>query len=167
MYAGHAAIATLVKGKRPRLPLALLIPVAFGPDWIDVFSHVVHHPNPDISHSLVSVGICSLVAALCVIPFYGGIDAVFVGATYASHWLADWVTGIKPTWPGGPDVGLHLYTHAFADFMLESAIVVGCWLVYRASLRPEVRNVRAAYLMPVGLIVLQAVFAVLQTPTIE
>lgn len=167
MYVGHAAIALLVKRSRPRLPLALLVPVAFGPDWIDLLSHVVHHPNPEISHSLVAVGVCSAVVALCAMPFYGVVDALFLGATYASHWLADCLTGLKPTWPGGPEVGLHLYTHAIADFALESAIVVGCWLVYRSWLRREVRNSIAAYLMPLGLIAMQAVFALLQTPSIE
>ena len=167
MYAGHAAIATLVKAKRPRLPLALLVPVAFGPDWIDVISHVVHHPNPDISHSIVSVAVCSVVVALGALPFFGGVDAAFVGATYASHWVLDCVTGVKPTWPGGPSVGLHLYAYPLGDWALESLIVVGCWLVYRSSLRSEVRNSVAAYLMPIGLIVMQAAFAILQAPMPE
>jgi len=166
MFAGHAAIATFVKGKRPRLPLALLVPVAFGPDWIDLLSHVVHHPNPEISHSLVSVGIVSVIIALCSAPFFGAVDAIAVGATYVSHWVADCVTGLKPTWPGGPSVGLHYYTHSYRDVVLESVIVVACWLVYRSSLRDEMRNSLAAYAMPAGLIVMQVVFAVLQAPTL-
>jgi hypothetical protein len=166
VFAGHAAIATFVKGRRPRLPLALLVPVAFGPDWIDLLSHVFHHPNPDVSHSLVSVGIVSLVVALCTMPVFGAVDAAVVGATYASHWLADCVTGLKPTWPGGPSVGLQLYTHSYRDAVIESAVVVACWLVYRSSLRGEARNSPAAYAMPLGLIAMQVVFAFLQTPTL-
>jgi hypothetical protein len=167
MYTGHAAIAMFVKGKRPRLPLALLVPVAFGPDWVDMFSHVIHHPNPDVSHSLLSVGICSVVVGLCAIPFFGGVDGAIVGATYASHWVADSVTGLKPTWPGGPSLGAQLYTHRLRDFAFESLVVVACWLVYRASLRDEVRNAIAAYALPLGLIALQAAFAFVHAPTLS
>jgi hypothetical protein len=38
--------------------------------------------------------------------------------------------------------------------------------VYRSSLRDEARNSIAAYAMPLGLIAMQVVFALLQTPTI-
>jgi hypothetical protein len=167
VFAGHAAIATFVKGKRPRIPLALLVPIAFGPDWVDLLSHVVHHPNPELSHSLVSVGIVSTVVALCSMPFFGTVDAIVVGATYLSHWLADCVTGLKPTWPGGPSVGLHLYTHSYRDVALESAVVLACWLVYRSSLRGQARNSVVAYAMPIGLIVMQVVFAALQAPMLS
>jgi len=129
-------------------------------------SHVVHHPNPEISHSLVSVGIMSVLVALCSAPFFGAADAIAVGATYVSHWLADCVTGLKPTWPGGPSVGLHYYTHSYRDVALESVVVVACWFVYRSSLRDEVRNSLAAYAMPLGLIAMQVVFAALQAPTL-
>ncbi len=168
MYAGHAAVAMLVKGKRPQLSLALLVPVAYGPDWVDLFSHVVHRPNPEFSHSLVSVGFMSIMVTLCVVPFVGSaVDALIVGATYASHWVLDLVTGLKPTWPGGPVVGLHFYAHVYREFFLEAPFVVACWLVYRSSLRADVRNSVLAYVMPLGLIVLQAVFALGQAPTLK
>jgi hypothetical protein len=165
MYAGHAAFATLVKGKRPRLSLALLVPVAFGPDWVDMVTHVVHRPNPELSHSLVSVGIVATVLTLCLIPILrSAADALIVGGTYVSHWLLDCVTGIKPTWPGGPEIGMHLYARMYRDFVLESLIVVACWLVYRASLRSDVRNALATYAMPLGLIVMQLAFTFVQAP---
>ena len=168
MYTGHAAIATLVKGRRPSLPLALLVPAAFGPDWIDILSHVVHHPNPEVSHSIVSVVVCALLlTAACAAVWRRAVDALLVGATYASHWLADFVTGLKPTWPNGPSVGLRLYTSPRVDFVVESALIVVCWLSYRASLRPEVRNSILAWLMPIGLIVMQAVFALLRAPALS
>ena len=166
MYVGHAAIATLVKGKRPNLSLTLLVPVAFGPDWIDILSHVVHHPNPDISHSLLSVVVCSVVVGLCTVRAFGSADAAIVGATYLSHWPADWITGLKSVWPNGPSFGLQLYTHAGIDFVVESLLVVACWLVYRASLRPESRNSVLTYLLPLGLIALQAGFALVHAPTL-
>ena len=167
MYTGHAAIAMFVKAKRPRLPLALLIPVAYGPDWVDMFGHIVHHPSVEVSHSLVSVAICSVAVGLCAIPFFGGVDGAIVGATYASHWLADTVTGLKPTWPGAPPIGGQLYTHRLRDLALESALVILCWLVYRSSLRTEVRNAIATYAMPIGLIAMQTTFAFVHAPTLS
>lgn len=167
MYAGHAAFAMLVKGRRPQLSMALLVPVAYGPDWVDMLTHMVHRPNPELSHSIPSVAFCSVMITLCVMPFLdSALDALIVGGTYVSHWLLDTVTGLKPTWPGGPSVGMHFYTHMYRDFILESAIVVVCWLVYRASLRKEVRNSLAAYAMPLGLIALQAAFTFVRAPAL-
>ncbi len=167
MYAGHAAFATLVKGKRPQLSMALLVPVAYGPDWVDMLTHVVHRPNPDVSHSLASVVFCSVMLSLCLIPFLdSAVDALIVGGAYLSHWGLDYVTGLKSIWPGGPEVGMHFYTHMYRDFVLESAIVVACWLVYRSSLRHDVRNALATYAMPLGLIAMQAAFTFVRAPTL-
>jgi hypothetical protein len=52
----------------------------------------------------------------------------------------DWVTGHKPTWPGGPKIGLQLYDHAVADFIAEGlAIAVGTLLYTRMSSRRQWR----------------------------
>ena len=166
MYAGHAAIAALLKGKRPRVPIALLVPIAFAPDWIDSFSHVVHRANSNLSHSLLSVAIG---ATLCGLLYWlwsrnaGG--ALVVWLAYASHSPADLITGIKPTWPGGPMVGFGLYSHPGWDLLVESVLVVLCWLVYRGSLPTESRRRSIGWLMPLGLIGMQVVFEALQRPT--
>jgi len=165
VYAGHAAIAALLKGKRPRVPIALLVPVAFAPDWIDSFSHVVHRPSI-VSHSLLSVGIG---ATLCGILYWlwssNAADGLVVWLAYASHWPADYITGVKPTWPGGPMVGLGLYSRAGWDLVIESALVVLCWLVYRSSLPAQSRRRALGLLVPLGLIGMQVVFEALQSPT--
>jgi hypothetical protein len=64
-----------------------------------------------------------------------------------------------------PSVGLHLTTHSYRDVVIESAVVVACWLAYRSSLREEVRYSVAAYAMPLG-VAMQVVFAFLQAPTL-
>ena len=167
MYVGHAAIAALLKGKRPRVPIVLLVPIAFAPDWIDSFSHVVHHPNVIVSHSLVSVAIG---ATLCGL-LYGfwsrsTADGLVVWLAYVSHWFADLVTGIKPTWVRGPMLGLGLYAHPVWDFVIESVLVVACWLVYRRSLPVPARRRSIGLLIPLGLIAMQIVFEALQRPTV-
>lgn len=168
MYAGHAAIALLVKGVRPRIPLAVLVPVAFAPDWIEWVFYALGHDNRNLSHSLVSVGFgAALVGLIYWAARRTPRDAVAVSLTYVSHWAADFITGIKPTWPGGPQVGLLLYGHPAADVALESVVIVLCWLVYLRSLPPTARRRPASLLIPVGLIALQIGFAAIQNPMIK
>ena len=128
MYAGHAALATLAKGARPRVPIGLLVPVAFAPDWIQWVFDAIGRGNREISHSLVSVAMgATLVALLYLLATRQRVDAAAVWLTYASHWPADYITGLKPTWPGGPTVGLHLYTRPFLEFCVEAVVIIVCW----------------------------------------
>jgi membrane-bound metal-dependent hydrolase YbcI (DUF457 family) len=168
VYAGHAAIALLVKGVRPRIPLAVLVPVAFAPDWIEwVFDGLGHHDR-NISHSLISVG---LGAALVGLIYWAlrrtPLDAAALSLTYVSHWAADFITGLKPTWPGGPQVGLLLYAHPVADVVLESVVILLCWMVYLRSLPTTSRRRPASVLIPAGLIALQIASAAIQSPVIK
>jgi len=166
VYVGHAAIAVSLKGKRPRVPIALLVPLAFAPDWIDSFSHVIHRPSNILSHSLVSVAIG---ATICGLLYWlwsrSPGDAAVVWLAYASHWPADLVTGMKPTWATGPTFGFGLYAHPVWDFVLESVLVVVCWFVYRQSLPAASRGRSIGLLIPLGLIGMQAVFEALQRPS--
>jgi hypothetical protein len=156
VYAGHAAIATFVKAKRPKLALALLVPVAFAPDWIELFADALNQHNRLISHSLVSIGIgATLVAAIFALVTREIGNAGWIWMTYVSHWLADFITGHKPTWPGGPEVGLGLYDRGVWDVVLEAALVLICWLIYRRTLPSQSRGRRLVWLVPITLIVLQ------------
>jgi membrane-bound metal-dependent hydrolase YbcI (DUF457 family) len=168
VYAGHAALALLAKGIRPRIPLAVLVPVAFGPDWIEWILSATGHESRVLSHSLVSVAICATVVALVYWSFTRStVDACVVWLTYASHWPADFITGIKPTWPGGPDVGLLIYQNPVFDTLVEWVVVVLCWLVYRRSLPRANRNRPLSYLIPVGLCIMQVGFHAIQTPEVK
>src|SRR5262245_1791412 len=121
-----------------------------------------------LSHSLVSVAICATIVALTYWSFTRApVDACFVWLTYASHWPADFITGWKPTWPGGPDVGLLIYDNPVLDVLVESTLVVLCWLVYRRSLPRENRNRRLSYLIPVGLCAMQIGSYALQSPEVK
>lgn len=163
MYAGHAGLALLAKGARPRLPIAVLVLVAFAPDWIEWLlgakggvvtdAAVESHGLPSIAVGMVVVGAAALVLRR------GWRDALVLVGLYGSHWLADLVTGRKPTWRGGPVLGLALYDHPALDFALEAAITALCALVYMRSLPPE-RRWRAGWLAPALLIGMQAAFNV-------
>jgi hypothetical protein len=168
VYVGHAALAMFAKAKQPRVPITLLVPLAFAPDWIEWIAAAAGHDDRMISHSLVSVGIGASVAALLYWLWTraaGGALAVWL--TYISHWVADFITGMKPTWPGGPTVGLGLYNHSIWDAGLECVLVILCWLAYRRSLRPEVRRRAIIALIPLGLIAMQITFEAIQHPTVE
>jgi len=168
LYAGHAALATLAKGARPRIPIALLVPVAFAPDWLEWFFDAVGHRNRELSHSLISVGIgATVVALIYFLVTRARADAVAVWLTYASHWPADFVTGLKPTWPGGPTVGLFLYARPMLDFVVESVVVLVCWLVYRRSLPVAARNRTVGWLIPLGLIAMQMAFLATMVPALR
>lgn len=167
MYVGHAALAMLAKAKRPRLAMALLVPVAFAPDWLKWIFEEMGHANREISHSLVSVGAGATLVALCYFAWTRAAgDAAVLWLVYASHWPADYITGIKPTWPGGPEVGLLLYAHPIADIILESVLAVACWLWYRRSLPAVARQRAIAVLIPLGLIGMQIIFEAIQSPNI-
>lgn len=167
MYAGHAALALLAKGKRPRIPIAVLVPVAFAPDWIEWVLQGFGIEYRMWSHSLVSVAIgATVLAGLYWLATRAGTDALVVALTYCSHWPADYITGFKPTWPGGPWVGLLLYRNPLTDVVLECALIVACWFVYRASLPAVSRRRAIAFLVPLGLVGMQIGFAAMQSPNL-
>jgi membrane-bound metal-dependent hydrolase YbcI (DUF457 family) len=168
LYAGHAALATLAKGARPRVSIALLVPVAFAPDWIEWFFDAIGHRNREISHSLVSVAIgASLVALVYLLVTRQRLDAAAVWLTYVSHWPADYITGLKPTWPGGPTVGLYLYARPFPEFCVEAVVVIVCWFAYRRSLPLPARNRAVGLLIPIGLIAMQIAFLAVSNPSLR
>jgi hypothetical protein len=165
VYAGHAALALVAKARRRAIPIAILIPVAFAPDWIKVLLSYAGNTNAALSHSFVSVGIgATLVAAAYYAYTRVAADAFVLWLTYASHWPADFITGIKPTWPGGPQVGLVLYSKPLYDVIVESIVVVVCYLIYRRSLPEPSRKRAIGWLVPLGLIGMQILFAAVQNP---
>jgi hypothetical protein len=168
VYAGHAALALLAKAKRPSVPVALLVPVAFAPDWIEWVFSALGQRNQEISHSLVSIGIGSVLVAV----LYGATRADWGGAvaiwmTYVSHWAADFLTGRKPTWPGGPSVGLYLYSKPVIDAALEFTVIAVCWLVYRQSLPRASRQRAIVYLVPLGLVAMHVAFLLVTSPVLR
>ena len=168
MYAGHAALALLAKARRPRVPLALLVPVAFAPDWIEWVFTAFGRRNQEISHSLVSIGIGATVVALA----YGASRRDWSGAlavwlTYVSHWAADFFTGLKPTWPGGPTVGLYLYRRPAVDAAIEFLVIALCWVAYRQSLPAVARERAISWLVPAGLVAMHIAFLFATNPALR
>jgi membrane-bound metal-dependent hydrolase YbcI (DUF457 family) len=123
MRIGHAAVALIAKRARPTVSLVALGLAAYGPDILDGLGALVRVKNRELSHSLVSLFVfATLSAGLYFVRHRNLGDAFAVWLVYVLHWPADFITGNKPTWPGGPTVGLNLYDRPTWDWTLETAL---------------------------------------------
>jgi len=65
-----------------------------------------------------------------------------VAGLVVSHWVLDWITHRPdmPLWPGGPKVGLGLWSSVPATIVVEVALFVGCLVLYLRSTRARDRT---------------------------
>ena len=148
MYIGHLGVALAGKGLRRTAPLWLLVVATQGCDWVQAVACVAVPDGSSAmwSHSLAAVA--ALAAALSLVAYLVTGDrgiAALTGTVAVSHLVADYVTGVKPTWPGGPMIGLDLYSHPVGDLAIETVVLVLGWLVYRRSLPHEARSSRLTW----------------------
>lgn len=148
MYAGHVGIALGMRAVRGAPPLWLLILAAQGPDWGDVAWLALGLPRDQpgwTPHALLPLAVGGALAAWLGARVAGGRRAALLaGGAYLAHWPVDYLTGVKPTWPDGPTVGLGLYGSPGTDFALEAAVIVAGWLLWCASLPDPRRDRRRA-----------------------
>src|SRR3954470_19511482 len=142
MYIGHVGAALAAKRVRVSVGLLVLLIATYAPDWIDTGMCVAgaFNPNEMYSHSIPAV----LGLALAGFALYGAITRDWTGAflvagVVLSHMLLDWITGYKPTWPGGPMFGLRLYARPVADFVAEGVVIAIGALLYAKTLPPRRR----------------------------
>ena len=159
MYGGHVGIALAGKGLRPAIPLWVLLLATQLPDWTDAAvcaAGISSPPSGILSHSLPAVAVLGSLFALL---YYGAsrdsVGAGLVALTVVSHAIADYATGLKPTWPGGPIIGLGLYRQPAIDFVLEAAVIAVGWAIYRGSLPESRRRSSPVMLMLITLLLLQ------------
>lgn len=136
MIAGHFGVAMATRSRWGSLPLLALLIAAFFPDIIDFVTAALHicGQNGLYSHSLPAIAIESVVlgagAAIWRRSPAAGAMAV---AMVVLHLAADYITGQKVLWAGGPVVGLNLYGYPAADFAVESVVTFIGWRMLRAS----------------------------------
>lgn len=164
MLIGHVAIALAGKRMRPSVPLAALLAATFGPDLIEItlltFERWRNLPTSLGSHSIPAVAFGASVVAAAYWRWRGDSrGAVLLFAIYASHWAADLLTGTsKPTWLGGPRVGFALYHRPALDFVIESGMLLGVWLLVWPALERR-RWPRAVRMVaPIALVLAQLIF---------
>lgn len=159
MYAGHVGIALGVHGFRKTIPLWLLIFASQVPDWADAFVCFggMRPSFPGMfTHSVPAVSIFATILALAYYVVSRDMTGMaLVAAVVASHAVADYFTGIKPTWPGGPLIGLQLYNKPLIDFVLEAVVIVIGWLSYRKTFPPQLRSSRRVAFVLAALLIIQ------------
>ena len=160
MYAGHIGVALGAHGIRKAIPLWFLIIASQLPDWTDAAFCLanVRPSTPGIlSHSIPAVSVLALLAALAyVMIMRDPAGMLLVAVVVLSHAAGDYLTGLKPTWSGGPMIGLMLYRRPVIDFIFEAVVIAAGWMLYRASLSPERRSSEPVITMLGALLLIQA-----------
>jgi membrane-bound metal-dependent hydrolase YbcI (DUF457 family) len=137
MYIGHVGAALAAKRVRRSIGLLVLLVATYTPDWVDagLCAAGVYNSREMLSHSIPAVLLFALVGfvayAVATRDWTGGL---VIAAVILSHLLLDWITGYKPTWPGGPMIGLQLYDHPLADFLAEGIVIFAGALLYGRTL---------------------------------
>ena len=173
MLTGHISVAMGAHGLRRATPLWLLVIASQLPDWADAVACSTGLRSSIAgmySHSIPATAALAMVAGfLATAHTRDAISGMLAAAVVCAHTIGDYVTGIKPTWPGGPLIGAQLYSRPVLDFLFEVGVLAMCFLLYRLSFPVARRRDRKILLLPVALILIQAaadiVFAL--TPSIE
>jgi membrane-bound metal-dependent hydrolase YbcI (DUF457 family) len=158
MYIGHVGAALAAKRLRASIGLFALLVATYVPDWVDggLCLAGVNNPQGMLSHSIPAVFLFALagfvVYALSTRDFAA---ALIVAGVIVSHMFLDWITGYKPTWPGGPMIRLQLYGHPIADFVVEGLVIVVGAALYGRTLPPRRRPWIDVSIMLGALLVLQ------------
>lgn len=164
MYAGHLGFALGAYSFRKTIPLWLLLIAAQLPDWLDAGACVINvdrGPLGVYTHGVVVVSACAVGLGSAYFVAIGDmLGAFIVGVTVASHYGLDYLTGVKPTWLGGPVIGLGLYDRPIVDVAMEGATILVGWLLYRRSVPLERRNDRMVYMVLGSLLAFQVVAGV-------
>ena len=159
MYVGHMGFALGAHGIRRAIPLWFLVIASQLPDWADAafcFAGIRPSPQGILSHSIPAVALLALGAAVAYsVAHRDPAGMLIVAAVVISHALGDYFTGIKPTWAGGPMIGLQFYRRPVIDFVIEAGVILGGWWIYRRSLPESRRTTEPVFTLLGALIVIQ------------
>lgn len=165
MYVGHLGFALLARRTTPPVPLPALVLAAYAPDIVQLALRMTGIGDPDQirSHTVPSVVLTALAASLVAIARVRGEGraraAVVAALTVLSHLPADYLTGCKTVWPGGPRIGLELYGRPRWDFVVETGFV---GLAALACFGPRLTSVARVAAMLAALLLVAVVQALLQ-----
>ncbi len=170
MYLGHVGVALGAKGVRRDIGFLLLLVATYAPDWIDsgLCLARAYDPRGMLSHSLPAVAVlCAIVLTTYRVKRGDMVSGLIVSGVVISHMVLDWITGYKPTWPGGPMIGLRLYAHPIADLILESVVIIVGVVLYRRSLPARARPWIDVATMIGALVVMGAVITIARSLTVS
>jgi hypothetical protein len=160
MYMGHYAIAVGARRWMRPAPMAWLLFASIEPDLHDVLGSAIPALSigPD-THTLLGVSAAALAVALLAALLFRQLGlAVGSGLLVLSHVGVDYLTSRLPLWRHGPLAGLHLYAHPWADFILETVVIVAGVALYARS--PDLRRPARGGLLAMGafMLLMQAIF---------
>jgi hypothetical protein len=158
MYIGHVGAALAAKRLHTSIGLLTLLVATYTPDWVDSALCLAGLSNQQgmLSHSVPAVLVFSIAGlALYTLNTRDWTAGLLVAGVILSHMVLDWVTGFKPTWPGGPMIGLRLYSHPVLDFMVEGMLIVVGASLYRRTLPSRERAWSDVSVMVGALLLLQ------------
>ena len=142
MYIGHVGAALAAKRMRVTVSLLALLVATYAPDWVDsgLCLAGAYSSREMLSHSIPAILFLAVIGfAAYTLITRDRVGGLVIAGVILSHLFLDWVTGSKPTWPGGPMIGLQLYSHPIADFIAEGVVIVAGALVYVRTLPPRRR----------------------------
>ena len=142
MYIGHVGVALAAKRLRLSIGLLVLLVATYAPDWIDSGLCIIggYDQRQMLSHSIPAVLTFAVAGFLAyTLITRDRVGGALIAAVIISHMMLDWLTGIKPTWPGGPMIGLQLYAHPIADFFAEGIVIAAGAFAYARTLPPRRR----------------------------
>ena len=142
MYIGHVGAALAGKRARTSIGLLALLVATYTPDWVDTGLCLAgaYSQKEMLSHSIPAVLLFALIGFVAyAAATRDWTGAMVIAAVVLSHIFLDWITGYKPTWPGGPMIGLKLYDHPVADFVAEGIVIFAGALLYGRTLPPRRR----------------------------
>jgi hypothetical protein len=131
---GHLGVAAAVRSGWRDASLLWLLPASIAPDLLDVAFSLLGVCNPHglYSHSVpVAAVLGAVLGGTAFLSTGSRTTGLAVAALVLLHLPADLITGRKIYWPGGPLIGLELYSQPVLDFALEACIALGGWWLLR------------------------------------
>lgn len=167
MFTGHTAFALAGKRLRRQVPLALLVAAAYASDILEIAARLLGAQNEERIRMYSHSAVADLVIAVVLGGAYwarrrdDARGALLIVALVFTHWVGDFFTGAnKPTWPGGPWLGLDLYSHHAADAIVESVMLLAAAGLLALTPADALRRRRAMIALAIVLVPLQAAFDV-------
>lgn len=120
----------------PRTPILLLVVASIFPDVVDLVKALlnVHVEHGLYSHTLPAVALQALgLGVVTGLWRRSAASGLVVALVVALHLPADYVTGTKLLWAGGPVIGLNLYDYPLVDCAIEAVLACVCWNLLRHS----------------------------------
>lgn len=160
MITGHFGVAFALRSTdgRPwkRFWLPALIAAAILPDLTEMMLSLagIRSPGGIYSHSLPALA--TLAGLTFVVARTIARDSRFAGVLASAvllHMPADFITGHRILWSGGPMAGLRVYRWPIADFFIEITLIVAGWWLLRRSAELRSRHPWATHRVTLGVLV--------------